>query len=94
MDSVFYVWLYKLISYIFRFYEFSIIIYILSSWFPKAKDNAIIKFFEDICEPYLRIFRKIVPTVAMLDFSPILAILALSFIERIVYSILLGMPLF
>jgi len=45
------------------------------------------KFLIDICEPYLKLFRKIIPPVAMIDFSPILAFMALGFIERIVYAI-------
>lgn len=94
MDSTFYVWLYTLISYIFRFYEFAIVIYILSSWFPMAKNNFIIKFLQDICEPYLSLFRKILPPIAMIDFSPILGIMALGFIERFIYSILFGVSFF
>ncbi|MBF0713622.1 YggT family protein [Gemella sp. GH3] len=94
LDSSFLIWLYTFIKYLFRIYEGSLIIYILSSWFPISRDNFILKFLEDICEPYLKIFRKILPPVAMIDFSPIIAIIALGFIERIIYSIIFGVSLF
>lgn len=93
-DTSFLIWLYTVIRYIFRFYEGALIVYILSSWFPISRESFIIKFLEDICEPYLKIFRKIVPPIAMVDFSPILAIMALGFIERAIYSLIFGVPLF
>lgn len=88
LDVHFYIWLYRVISYIFRFYEGALLVYIFSSWFPISRENFIMKFLIDICEPYLKLFRKIIPPVAMIDFSPILAFMALGFIERIVYAII------
>jgi YggT family protein len=46
--------------------------------------DAVLTFLRDICEPYLRIFRRIVPTVGMLDFSPIVAILVLTLINTVI----------
>ncbi|MBF0849193.1 YggT family protein, partial [Streptococcus danieliae] len=42
-----------------------------------------------ICEPYLSLFRKIIPSLASLDFSPIIAILALDFVQRTLVSFLM-----
>ena len=94
LDSTFLIWLYKVSSYVFRFYEISLVIYIFSSWFPMARNNFIIKFLEDICEPYLSLFRRVLPPVAGVDFSPILAIITLGFLERIIYSIIFGVSIF
>lgn len=95
MNTEMYIWLYKFISYIFRFYEGALIVYILSSWFPISRDNFIIKFLEDICEPFLRLFRKILPPLAgLVDFSPILAMISLGVIERLIYSLLFKVPFF
>lgn len=88
------IWLYHVIKYLFRIYEGALIIYIFSSWFPISRDNFIIKFLEDICEPYLKLFRKILPPVAMIDFSPILAIISLGLIERALYSLIFGVSFF
>jgi uncharacterized protein YggT (Ycf19 family) len=45
--------------------------------------DAILQFLRDICEPFLRIFRRIIPSFGGLDFSPILAIISLQIINRI-----------
>jgi uncharacterized protein YggT (Ycf19 family) len=46
--------------------------------------DVILKFLRDICEPFLRIFRRILPTFGGLDFSPILAIFTLQIINSVV----------
>jgi uncharacterized protein YggT (Ycf19 family) len=46
--------------------------------------DAILGFLRDICEPFLRIFRRLLPSFGGFDFSPILAILALSIFNSIV----------
>jgi YggT family protein len=46
--------------------------------------DAVLTFLRDICEPYLRIFRRIIPMAGMLDFSPIVAILVLTLINTVV----------
>lgn len=39
--------------------------------------DAILTFLRDVCEPFLRVFRRVIPMVGPFDFSPILAILTL-----------------
>jgi YggT family protein len=46
--------------------------------------DAILGFLRDICEPFLRIFRRVIPQFGGIDFSPILAILTLSVFNSIV----------
>jgi YggT family protein len=46
--------------------------------------DAILGFLRDVCEPFLRLFRRILPQFGGFDFSPILAILTLSIINNIV----------
>jgi YggT family protein len=45
--------------------------------------DIILQFLRDICEPFLRIFRRIIPSFGGFDFSPILAIISLQIINRI-----------
>ena len=45
--------------------------------------DAILGFLRDICEPFLRIFRRVIPAFGGLDLSPILAIFTLQIINRI-----------
>lgn len=65
--------LYKVVDY----YSWALIIYILMSWFPNARETGIGKFLATICEPYLEPFRKIVPSLGMIDISPIVAFFVL-----------------
>ena len=83
-----YFWVYKFVKYLFNFYEYSMLAYILTSWFPQIKNNFIVEFLEAICEPYLKIFRKIIPPFGMLDISPIAALVVLSVIENLIIALL------
>jgi YggT family protein len=51
--------------------------------YSRATD-AVLSFLRDICQPFLRIFRRLIPSFGGIDFSPILAILTLSIFNRIV----------
>jgi YggT family protein len=46
--------------------------------------DAILGFLRDICEPYLRIFRRILPSFGGIDFSPLIAIIVLGLVNEIV----------
>jgi YggT family protein len=52
--------------------------------------NAVLEFLRDVCDPYLRIFRKFVPMVGPLDLSPILAILLLQIVGSLVVALIRG----
>ena len=65
--------------------------YIITSWIKLPYStwlNRIQRFLYDVCEPYLRIFRRILPTFGPLDLSPIIAIFSLYIIRAVIVSIL------
>ena len=65
--------------------------YILTSWvrLPYSPTlNRIQRFLYDVCEPYLRIFRRILPPFGPMDLSPIVAVFTLILGARIVNAIL------
>jgi YggT family protein len=72
-----------------------IFIRILTSWIPRMPYNrylaAFLKFVSDVTDPYLNVFRRILPPVRMgpgaLDLSPIVA----TFVLIIVSSIVVGL---
>ncbi|MGN1386357.1 MAG: YggT family protein [Bacillus sp. (in: firmicutes)] len=76
MELVF-VLLFKAIQY----YSYALIIYILMSWFPGARESSIGQILGKVCEPYLEVFRRFIPPLGMFDFSPIVGILALQFAQ-------------
>ena len=48
--------------------------------------DAVLGFLRDISEPYLRIFRRLLPSFGGIDFSPILAIIALNVVNVVVVN--------
>ena len=77
-----------IIAMAFQIYSFAIIIYILMSWLPGLQESKFGEILAKIVEPYLSIFRKIIPPIGMIDISPIIALLALNFIQIGLYRVL------
>jgi uncharacterized protein YggT (Ycf19 family) len=58
---------------------------------PYARwSDALLTFLRDVCEPYLRVFRKFIPPLGMFDFSPIIAIFLLYIVRMIVVNLISG----
>ncbi|MBM7647205.1 YggT family protein [Bacillus ectoiniformans] len=68
-------------------YSWALIIYILMSWFPNARESSIGQFLTKICEPYLEPFRRIVPSIGMIDISPLVAFFVLNLATRGLYQL-------
>ena len=74
-----------IVSRLLAFYELLIFAYVLMSWFPvSGLFEDIYRVLASICEPYLGIFRRIVPSAGMIDFSPWVAIIVLILIQNFV----------
>ena len=79
-------------------YQILIFIRILMSWIPRMPYNrylaAFLKFVSDVTDPYLNLFRRILPPVRMggagLDLSPIVATFVLIIVGEIVVSLVQG----
>ena len=72
-------------------YILLIFAYILTSWIRMPYSpwlNRIQRFLYDVCEPYLRIFRRILPPLGPIDLSPIVAIFSLYVIRAVLMTIL------
>jgi len=80
--------LYQFITTGFQLYTMLLIIAILSSWFPQFHHLRIIQFVHWATEPYLRLFRKIIPPIGMLDLSPLVAFFALGILRSIILRVL------
>jgi uncharacterized protein YggT (Ycf19 family) len=79
-------------------YTILIIAYILSSLFfafggriPYSRwSGAVLGFLRDVCEPYLSIFRRFIPTIGPLDLSPVVAIFVLQLVGGLVVNLIRG----
>ena len=52
--------------------------------------DVVLGFLRDVCEPYLRIFRRLIPGMGMIDLSPIIALIVLGVVRTIVVSLIRG----
>jgi YggT family protein len=71
-------------------YILLIFIYVLSSWVRLPYSpwlRRIQDFLRDVCEPYLRLFRRVLPSFGPLDLSPVVAVIALIVLMRVVDAI-------
>jgi uncharacterized protein YggT (Ycf19 family) len=72
-------------------YILVILVYIISSWVRLPYSpwvNRIQRFLYDVCDPYLRLFRKVVPPIGPLDLSPMFAVIVLIVVRELLDSIL------
>jgi YggT family protein len=72
-------------------YTLVIFVYILTSWvrLPYSPWLARLqRFLHDVSEPYLRLFRRILPSMGPVDLSPIIAVIVLGIVARVLIGIL------
>lgn len=78
------------INIIFQVYTLMLFVRILSSWIPQANEYRIVQFVGYYTDPYLNLFRRIIPPLGMFDLSPIVAFLALNFAQNILINLLVS----
>ena len=71
----------QIINALFQVYTLMLFARILSSWLPELQQTKAMLFISFYTDPYLNIFRRIIPPIGMLDISPIFAFLALELIR-------------
>jgi YggT family protein len=84
------------VSALFYVYLALVFIRILLSWVPRLPYNpvlhAVVTFVHDVTDPYLRLFRRVLPPVGgggfALDLSPIIAIIVLYIARAIVVGLI------
>jgi YggT family protein len=71
-------------------YILAILAYIITSWVQLPYSlRPVQRFLNELCEPYLRLWRRILPfSMGPIDFSPMVAVFALIAVERILIAIL------
>lgn len=70
-----------IIEKLFLVYTIMLFVRIFSSWLPELQGQRWMQFIAFYTDPYLNIFRRIIPPLGMFDLSPIVAFLALGFIK-------------
>jgi YggT family protein len=52
--------------------------------------DAVLGFLRDVCEPYLRLFRRFIPPLGALDLSPMIAIIVLYVVRTVLVNVISG----
>jgi len=83
----------SLINWVFTIYMLFLIVHILLSWFQLPYNpllNKVRGVLYDACQPYLNLFRGILPPMGGLDLTPIIAFIVLLLANRIIVAVLLA----
>lgn len=62
-------------------YTFMLLARILGSWFPGFAKTRFMYFLSFYTDPYLNLFRKIIPPLGPIDISPMFAFVLLQFFQ-------------
>ena len=79
-------WIYRILD----FYEILIVVWCIMSWFPNVNETVwrLRETLGTLVEPYLGLFRRYIPAMGGVDFSPIVAIVVLRLVQRLILYIL------
>lgn len=72
------------IDLLFQVYTLMLFARILGSWLPNFQQYKIMQFVAFYTDPYLNLFRKIIPPLGMIDLSPIIAFFCLGIVRQII----------
>lgn len=79
----------RIIEIAFQVYFLMIFARILGSWIPEFQNSRVMQFISFYTDPYLNLFRNIIPPLGMIDISPIIAIIGLRVIEYLLKTLIL-----
>lgn len=80
------IWLVKMVSYSFWFFDLLIFARVLLSWLPILSNSKLSVFIYEVTEPFLRFLGRYLPNSLRypLDFSPFVALFVLNILENII----------
>lgn len=81
-------WLLSILDLLFQLYLLMLFVRILASWVPQLMEYKIMQFIAFYTDPYLNLFRRIIPPLGMMDISPIFAFFSLSLFKDLIIFLL------
>ena len=71
-------------------YMLLIFAYVILYWVRSPySTHPVVRFLHDVCDPYLRLFRRVLPPLGPVDLSPIVAVAALLVLQYLINGVLL-----
>ena len=80
----------QLVQTLFEVYSFILLARVLTSWVQIDPYNPIVRVLYQLTEPLLGAIRRFLPQTGMMDFSPIVAFVLITIVERIVVSMMVS----
>lgn len=78
----------SLVRLLFEVYSFILLARVLLSWVQLDPGNPLVKIIYQLTEPLLAPIRRVLPQTGTIDFSPIVAFIAIIVAEQIVTTLL------
>ena len=72
------------INFLFQIYTLMLFARILGSWLPELSEYKLFRFICFYTDPYLNFFRRFIPPLGMIDFSPIIAFICLNVMQNMI----------
>jgi YggT family protein len=79
------------VSTVFELLYLAIIARILLSWFRTSRSGKFYQIVYGITEPIMAPARRIIPTIGMLDFSPIVVLILIDILQGVVVRFLMNL---
>ncbi len=83
-------WLYTFVNVLFTLLELAILARVLLSWFRVDPYHPVVAFLYQITEPILSPLRDVIPSLGMIDISPIVALILIDIIRQIIRALILS----
>ena len=73
----------EFIGFILQIFAYLVIARALTTWFPNARQYAIVQLLYQITDPVMIPLSKIIPRIGMIDLSPMILVFGLLFISNL-----------
>jgi YggT family protein len=77
-----------IVSWLFEFVRIAILVRVISSWLPISPYSRWLRWSYTVSEPILRPLRQVIPSLGMIDITPIIAYFLIGFIQGAVLRLL------
>lgn len=77
-----------ILNLLFTTYTFMLLARVIGSWFPKLAESRFMRFIAFYTDPYLNLFRRIIPPIGMMDVSPMFAFIALQLAQWVIFAVI------
>lgn len=77
----------SVVAYLVQFLAFAVFARSIISWLPIDKDGSIVHALAAITDPILEPLRRVIPSIGMIDLSPMVAMLGLFFLANVLKAL-------